>query len=99
MTSRPGFMHAFSGPFAAPAKINLGLRILGKRPDGYHAVQTILQMLDLCDWLTFCPTEVGIVRLTCMPSVLPTDDSNLVVRAAKLLQQTFHVQQGVDITL
>jgi 4-diphosphocytidyl-2-C-methyl-D-erythritol kinase len=92
-------MHAFPGRFAAPAKINLGLRILGKRPDGYHAIQTILQMLDLCDWLTFCPKEADTIRLTCIPSVLPADDSNLVVRAARLLQQTFHAQQGVEITL
>ena len=85
--------------FAAPAKVNFGLRILGKRPDGYHAVQTILQMLNLCDWLTFCANETGVIRLICRPSTLPTDDGNLVVRAAKLLQQTCHVRQGVEITL
>jgi 4-diphosphocytidyl-2-C-methyl-D-erythritol kinase len=92
-------MHSFPGQFAAPAKINLGLRVLGKRPDGFHAIQTILQMLDFCDWLTFCPQDADTIRLTCIPSVLPTDDSNLVVRAARLLKQTFHVQQGVEITL
>src|SRR6266545_2767275 len=92
-------MHSFPGQFAAPAKVNFGLRILGKRPDGYHAIQTILQMLNLCDWLTFCPSDADTIRLTCIPSVLPTDDRNLVVRAAKLLQQTFQVRQGVEITL
>jgi 4-diphosphocytidyl-2-C-methyl-D-erythritol kinase len=92
-------MHSFPGQFAAPAKVNFGLRILGKRPDGYHAIQTILQMLNLCDWLTFCPSDADTIRLTCIPSVLPTDDSNLVVRAAKLLQQTFQVRQGVEIAL
>jgi 4-diphosphocytidyl-2-C-methyl-D-erythritol kinase len=85
--------------FAAPAKVNFGLRILGKRPNGYHAIQTILQMLNLCDWLTFHPNDAGAIRLTCIPSVLPTDDGNLIVRTARLLQQTFQVQQGVDITL
>ncbi len=85
--------------FAAPAKVNFGLRILGKRPDGYHAIQTILQMLNLCDWLTFHPNDAGTIRLTCIPSVLPTDGGNLIVRTARLLQQTFQVQQGVDITL
>ena len=99
MSWGPHFMHAFPAQFAAPAKINLGLRILGKRPDGYHAVQTILQMLDLCDWLTFSPKDAETIRLTCIPAVLPTDGSNLVVRAARLLQQTFHVKQGVEITL
>jgi 4-diphosphocytidyl-2-C-methyl-D-erythritol kinase len=79
--------------------VNFGLRILGKRPDGYHAIQTILQMLDLCDWLTFSPHDADTIRLTCVPAVLPADDSNLVVRAAHLLQQTFQVQQGVEIIL
>lgn len=85
--------------FASPAKVNLGLRILGKRPDGYHAIQTVLQMLDLCDWLTFRANAEGTIRLTCHPSTLPTDDRNLIVRAAKFLQHTMHVRQGVDIVL
>jgi 4-diphosphocytidyl-2-C-methyl-D-erythritol kinase len=85
--------------FASPAKVNFGLRILGKRPDGYHAIETIFQMLDLCDWLTFRPHGAGSVRLTCDTPALPTDASNLVVRAAKLLQDEMHVRQGVDITL
>jgi 4-diphosphocytidyl-2-C-methyl-D-erythritol kinase len=92
-------MHSSYSRFAAPAKVNFGLRILGKRPDGYHALETILQMLDLCDWLTFCANDTGAIRLTCPSSELPTDERNLVVRAAKLLQQTFQVRQGVGITL
>jgi 4-diphosphocytidyl-2-C-methyl-D-erythritol kinase len=85
--------------FASPAKVNFGLRILGKRPDGYHAIQTIFQMLDLCDWLTFRAHDESTIRLTCMPSTLPSDDANLVVRAAKLLQGMMRVRQGVEITL
>jgi 4-diphosphocytidyl-2-C-methyl-D-erythritol kinase len=85
--------------FASPAKVNFGLRILGKRPDGYHAIETVFQMLDLCDWLTFRPHGAGSVRLTCNTSALPTDANNLVVRAAKLLQDEMHVRQGVEITL
>jgi 4-diphosphocytidyl-2-C-methyl-D-erythritol kinase len=85
--------------FASPAKMNFGLRILGKRPDGYHAIQTVLQMLDLYDWLTFRANAEGTIRLTCHPSTLPTDDRNLIVRAARLLQHTMQVRQGVDIVL
>lgn len=92
-------MQISHGRFAAPAKVNFGLRILGKRPDGYHSIQTVLQMLDLCDWLTFRTNDRGTIRLTCIPSTLPTDDGNLIVRAARLLQRTFRVQQGVKITL
>jgi 4-diphosphocytidyl-2-C-methyl-D-erythritol kinase len=85
--------------FASPAKVNFGIRILGKRPDGYHAIQTILQMLDLCDWLSFRIHDEGIIRLNCLPLTLPADDRNLIVRAAKLLQQTMQVRQGVEVTL
>jgi 4-diphosphocytidyl-2-C-methyl-D-erythritol kinase len=84
---------------ASPAKVNLGLRILGKRPDGYHAIETIFQMLDLCDWLTFQPHDAGTIRLTCHPPTLPTDQENLVVRAARLLQRVGYVSQGADIAL
>jgi 4-diphosphocytidyl-2-C-methyl-D-erythritol kinase len=83
----------------SPAKVNFGLRIMGKRPDGYHTIQTILQTLDLCDWLTFRPNDEGTVLLSCNAPALPTNDSNLVVRAAKLLQHKMHVRQGVEITL
>jgi 4-diphosphocytidyl-2-C-methyl-D-erythritol kinase len=99
MISRPSRIQISHGRFAAPAKVNFGLRILGKRPDGYHTIQTVLQMLNLCDWLTFRTNDGGTIRLTCIPSTLPTDDGNLIVRAARLLQQTFHIQQGVEITL
>jgi 4-diphosphocytidyl-2-C-methyl-D-erythritol kinase len=85
--------------FASPAKVNFGLRILGKRPDGYHAIQTVFQMLDLCDWLTFRPHNAGSVLLICNTPGLPTDEGNLVVRAAKLLQREMRVRQGVEITL
>jgi 4-diphosphocytidyl-2-C-methyl-D-erythritol kinase len=85
--------------FASPAKVNFGLRILGKRSDGYHAIQTLLQMCDLYDRLTFRANDEGNIRLRCTPSTLATDDRNLVVRAAKLLQYTMQVQQGVEIIL
>lgn len=92
-------MQISHGRFAAPAKVNFGLRILGKRPDGYHTIQTVLQMLNLCDGLSFRTNDGGTIRLRCLPPTLPTDDGNLIVRAARLLQQTFQVQQGVEIIL
>jgi 4-diphosphocytidyl-2-C-methyl-D-erythritol kinase len=92
-------MEVFAGRFASPAKINLGLRILGKRPDGYHAIETILQMLDLCDWLSFRANDLGTIALTCSPPTLPTDERNLIMRAARSLQQAKHVSQGIAITV
>ncbi len=74
-------MEVFAGRFASPAKINLGLRILGKRPDGYHAIETILQMLDLCDWLSFRANDLGTIALTCSPPTLPTDEKRIPIAA------------------
>ena len=43
----------------APAKLNLMLRIVGRREDGYHLLQTVFQFVDLCDWITFHPDSAG----------------------------------------
>ena len=64
----------------APAKINLGLRVLSRRPDGYHGVQTLLTSVDLWDTLTFEPAGDGL-ELTCDAPSVPTDRTNLVWRA------------------
>ncbi len=82
----------------APAKINRFLHIVGRRPDGYHLLQTIFQFLDWGDVLTFTPRSDGhIVR---QPAILglPTAD-DLVIRAASLLQTATGIQQGVTIHL
>jgi 4-diphosphocytidyl-2-C-methyl-D-erythritol kinase len=70
----------------APAKINLTLRILGTRPDGYHELRTMFQSVALHDTLTFTPTA-GPFEITCDHPRCPTDDSNLVWRAAEKLWQ------------
>ncbi len=73
--------------YRACAKINIGLSILGKRPDGYHDIETIFQEISLHDTLTFTSQEQGI-QLTCTDPSLPVDETNLVFRAALLLQQS-----------
>lgn len=78
------------------AKINWTLRIFGKRPDGYHEVATILQSISLCDELTFELREDQKLSLTCDDPAIPTDDSNLVIGAAKALQEN---DRGVNISL
>lgn len=65
----------------ACGKINLGLQVLGKRPDGYHEVDMILQSISLADTITFTPAETFTLE-TDRPD-LPCDDSNLMVKAAK----------------
>lgn len=82
----------------APAKLNLMLHILGRRADGYHELQTLFQFLDYGDELTFRPRSDGQIRLhTDLPGV--DHDSNLIVRAARLLQTRSGCAQGADIEL
>ena len=80
----------------APAKLNLMLRVVGRRSDGYHLLQTVFQFTDLCDQLFFSVRGDGaVVRSNEVTGVAPDDD--LVVRAARLLQQEAGCSQGVDI--
>ncbi|WP_374481940.1 4-(cytidine 5'-diphospho)-2-C-methyl-D-erythritol kinase [Zoogloea sp.] len=84
---------------AAPAKINLFLHIVGRRPDGYHLLQTAFRMLDWGDEITLRRRDDGvIVRTTDIPGVPP--ESDLVVRAARALQaatgSTFGAEIGVS---
>ncbi len=82
----------------APAKLNLYLRVVGKRPDGFHELETLFEILDLHDTLHFepHPTELS---LTCSHPDLPTDEGNLVYRAAQLLRQSAQVKAGAQIHL
>jgi len=82
----------------AYAKINLGLRILRKRTDGYHDIETIFHQIDSYDTIQLTETTSGIV-LESNSAALPTDSSNLCVRAAQLLQDISHVNDGVRISL
>ena len=82
----------------APAKLNLMLRIVGRREDGYHLLQTVFQMTDLCDWLLFSQVSDGNVSLSNpTPGVPEADD--LTVRAAKLLKQHTGCPEGVRIEI
>jgi len=82
----------------APAKLNLFLHITGQRTDGYHNLQTIFQLLDFGDTLTLQKRNDNCIRFRCNLSEL-ADDSNLVVRAARALQQRCQLTAGVDIEL
>lgn len=67
----------------AHAKINWALRILGRRPDGYHDLETLFQLISLHDTITIRRSER--LTLTCDDPAIPTDESNLVIRAARAL--------------
>jgi len=80
----------------APAKLNLMLRITGQRDDGYHLLQTVFQLTDLCDWLTFHEVTDGSVSLQNPIPGVP-EETDLTVRAAQLLRKETGCQQGVRI--
>ena len=88
------------GSFSVPAfaKINLSLRVLGKRDDGYHEIDTVLQTVSLHDTLTFERTNDRI-RLWCDDRSVPPDKTNLVWRAAAALRERYSITDGVKIRL
>lgn len=82
----------------APAKLNLMLHITGRRGDGYHLLQTVFQLVDYSDELSFEVRQSGdLHRLTPIPGVDTQDD--LIIRAARLLQQRSGCSQGVAISI
>jgi 4-diphosphocytidyl-2-C-methyl-D-erythritol kinase len=82
----------------SPCKINLLLNILGRRPDGFHDLETVFQPVNLCDELEFEQGGPG-VAMTCNHPELPTDASNLVVRAAVAFFEKAQLRAGVRIHL
>lgn len=70
----------------APAKINLHLEVLGLRSDGFHELAMVMQAIDLADTLELKPTADAAIELICDQAGLPTDGSNLIVRAAERLK-------------
>lgn len=79
------------------AKINLLLRILGKREDGFHELCTVFQTVSLADYLTFNKHEE--IILTCSDPLIPADQRNLIVKAAFLLRERYEIKKGASIYL
>lgn len=82
----------------SPAKLNLFLHITGRRADGYHSLQTIFQLLDYGDSLTFTLNQSGDISLSPAMDTVAAED-NLIVRAARLLQSAAGCTQGCDIVI
>lgn len=83
----------------AYAKVNIGLDVLRRRPDGYHELKMIMQTVDICDDLTFERKNEAGIQLRIDGADLPADRNNLVCRAAALLMEKKHIGEGVSITL
>lgn len=81
------------------AKINLGLDVLHKREDGYHEVRMIMQTIQMYDVLEIRKSETPGISLTTNLPYIPTDERNLVYKAAKLLMDEFEVKEGISMKL
>lgn len=82
----------------AYAKINIGLDVTGKTDNGYHLLKTVMQQVDLYDVITIERAEKGI-DFSCDSKDVPSDDTNLAVKAAKLMTETYGITEGVKINL
>jgi len=84
--------------WSAPAKLNLMLHIIGRGQDGYHALQTVFQLIDLCDRIEITVRRDGTITRPTGPAGVPEDD-DLVVRAARALQQISGTGLGAEIAI
>lgn len=90
------FKELWATRWAAPAKLNLMLRIVGQRADGYHLLQTVFQFVDLCDWVSFKSAPDGVVKLRTEIEGVPAQD-DLTVLAARALKDHTNCPYGVEI--
>ncbi len=91
-------MSAAAESWPAPAKLNLFLHVVGRRADGYHLLQTVFQLIDLCDRLWIEPTRAPAIRRPRGPAGVP-EGRDLAVRAARLLQARAGVCRGAEIRI
>ncbi|MBE5926484.1 MAG: 4-(cytidine 5'-diphospho)-2-C-methyl-D-erythritol kinase [Lachnospiraceae bacterium] len=83
----------------AYGKINLALDVVRKREDGYHEVRMIMQTVKMYDYIKIKKSKEKGIRVYTNLSFLPTDENNLVYKAAKLLMDEFNIEQGIEIKL
>lgn len=83
----------------ALAKINLGLDVVRKREDGYHEVRMIMQTIHLFDRLEITRNQSGQITISTNLTFLPTNENNLVYKAAALLRDEFQIKDGIDVKL
>ena len=83
----------------ALAKINLGLDVVRRREDGYHEVRMIMQTIHLYDKLDIEKTKEPGIAIKSNLSYVPTNESNLVYKAGKLLMEEFNITEGVSVDL
>ena len=88
--------HGAESHWPAPAKLNLFLHVTGRRPDGYHDLQTLFQLIDLCDDIGITVRDDGRIERTAGPADVPPE-TDLVVRAARALQAAAGTPLGATL--
>ncbi|MDD9272029.1 4-(cytidine 5'-diphospho)-2-C-methyl-D-erythritol kinase [Paenibacillus sp. GCM10023248] len=83
----------------APAKINLSLDVLHKRPDGYHEVEMVMTMVDLADRIEMQEMSRDTIIISSQAGYIPLDEKNLAFQAARLIKDRYDVKKGVYIHL
>lgn len=83
----------------AHGKINLGLDVIGERPDGYHEVKMIMQTVEVCDRLEFEDIDEDEIQLKSDAAFLPLDGDNLICKACRLMKDEYDIKKGVRISL
>ncbi|MDO4188288.1 MAG: 4-(cytidine 5'-diphospho)-2-C-methyl-D-erythritol kinase [Lachnospiraceae bacterium] len=85
--------------YKAYAKVNIGLDVLRRREDGYHDVKMVMQTVNLFDELTMEDMSSNGIIISTNDDFIPTNEDNLIYKAAKLLMDEFHIEKGVKIDL
>jgi 4-diphosphocytidyl-2-C-methyl-D-erythritol kinase len=83
--------------FTSPAKVNLFLKVVGKRPDGYHNIVSIVDIISLNDVLRIEETSEDLVTVDDEKHLLPSGPANTIYRAAMLLKETYHIRRGARL--
>jgi len=83
--------------FRAYAKINLGLHVLEKRPDGYHNIETVFHRINLFDTISFDSSPT--IAITSSSTIVPRDERNICFKAASLLRELWGIHEGVRISI
>ena len=83
----------------SPAKVNLFLKVLNKRKDGYHNLVTVFERISLSDKISLELNRDGKIRIFCSDQDVPKGPKKLVYKVARLLRQEYGVKWGVDIVI
>ncbi|MCK5580938.1 MAG: 4-(cytidine 5'-diphospho)-2-C-methyl-D-erythritol kinase [Candidatus Omnitrophica bacterium] len=84
---------------SSPAKLNLFLKVLEKRSDGYHGLKTVFERISLCDDIRFKSTKSDQIKITCDHPHVPVGPKNLVYQVAQLLRKDYGIEKGVEIDI